>query len=962
MLIANKHWGRILTPDQFITKWKAADLTERAAAQSHFIDLCRLLGEPAPTDADPKGEWYAFERGATKTTGGEGWADVWKRDHFGWEYKGKRKDLNAAFAQLQQYALALENPPLLVVSDMDQFRIHTNWTNSVSKKHEFKLDDLRDAKVREQLKWVFTDPERLRPGKTRQMLTEEAAAEFAKLAQRLRDRGNDPEVVAHFINRLVFCMFAEDVDLLPNGMFKRMLEHAAHAPEQFQELARDLFRAMQSGGRVGFEQVAWFNGGLFNDDTALALDADDLKIALGAARLDWAEVDPSILGTLFERGLDPGKRSQLGAHYTDRDKIMMIVDPVIVQPWLSAWETAKRNIGASVEKSRSAKSASARTKALDQAVSDYRTFLNKLRAFRVLDPACGSGNFLYLALLALKDVEHRVSIEAEAMGLHREFSQVGPASVKGIEINGYAAELARVSVWIGEIQWMRRNGFGVSDRPILKSLDNIECRDAILAEGGKEAIWPTADAIIGNPPFLGAKEISGSLPKEYVESLRSAYDGKVASRCDLVMYWFFRAGQALAAGTKAVGLVATNKVRKGANQALLASIAEKARIAHAWSDLPWVVEGAAVRVSIVCFDAGQYLGPGVVLDGKDVAEIGTELVPASVHATNGAVQLPENRGVAFVGGQKDGPFDLEDKQARQMLSAPTNPNGRPNADVIRPWCNGMDLARRSSGTWIIDFGELSEKEAQFYEEPFAYVASHVAPIRARNNDKHRREYWWQHGRPASNAKRALGGRTTMIVTPLTSKHRWFCFQPSRRFPDNSVVVIARDDFLAFGILSSTFHAQWARSRGNFIGAGNDLRYTPSTTFDTFPFPEGLTPDRPYKADDVNAQRIVGAAANLDALRKRWLNPPELITDFDEDTGQAVAIDETAEELLKSRTMTSLYNDRPYWFLTAQSELDASVAAAYGWPADISEEEALARLFALNQKRAAVQAAALLPAK
>lgn len=321
-----------MTPDQFITKWRNAELTERAAAQSHFIDLCRLLDEPTPSDADPKGDWYAFERGATKTTGGEGWADVWKRDHFGWEYKGKRKDLTAAFAQLQQYALALENPPLLVVSDMNQFRVQTNWTNTVSQSHEFKLEDLRDAKVREKLKWVFTDPERLRPGKTRQSLTEEAAAEFAKLAQRLRDRGHEPDTVAHFINRLVFCMFAEDVDLLPNGMFKRMLDHASTSPQHFQELARDLFRAMKSGGRVGFEQVAWFNGGLFNDDLVLPLDAEDLKIALSAARLDWAEIDPSILGTLFERGLDPDKRSQLGAHYTDREKIMMIVSPVIVEP------------------------------------------------------------------------------------------------------------------------------------------------------------------------------------------------------------------------------------------------------------------------------------------------------------------------------------------------------------------------------------------------------------------------------------------------------------------------------------------------------------------------------------------------------------------------------------------------------------------------------------------------------
>src|ERR1700687_5312092 len=300
-------------------------------------------------------------------------------------------------------------------------------------------------------------------------------------------------------------MFAEDVDLLPNKMFKRMLEHAATRPDEFQALASDLFKAMQFGGRVGFEQVAWFNGGLFNDDSALPLDGDDITIALNAARLDWAEVDPSILGTLFERGLDPDKRSQLGAHYTDREKIMMIVDPVIVRPWLAEWEIAKAEIAIHLEKAHATKNAGVRTKARDQATATYRSFLNRLRAFRVLDPACGSGNFLYLALLALKDIEHRVSIEAEAMGLQREFSQVGPASVKGIEINHYAADLARVSVWVGEIQWMRRNGFGVSDRPILKPLDNIECRDAILNADGIEATWPVTDVVIGNPPFLGDK-------------------------------------------------------------------------------------------------------------------------------------------------------------------------------------------------------------------------------------------------------------------------------------------------------------------------------------------------------------------------------------------------------------------------------------------------------------------------
>ena len=479
-----------MTPSQFITKWRASELKERSAAQEHFLDLCRLLGEPTPAEADSTGDHYCFERGARKDTGGKGWADVWKRHHFAWEYKGKHKDLDAAFNQLRQYALALENPPLLIVSDMARFRIRTNWTNTVSETHEFTLDDLADAATRNLLKWAMSEPERLRPGETRQAVTERAATTFATLAQALRERGHESHVVAHFVNRLVFCMFAEDVGLLPNNMFTRMLEHARQQPEEFAELAHDLFGAMSTGGRVGFEPVAWFNGGLFDDDTALPLEKTDIDTVLAAAALDWSEIDPSILGTLFERGLDPDKRSQLGAHYTDRDKIMLIVEPVIMRPWLAEWETAKAEIAVVLERAETAKSPATYTRHRTEAERLLIKFLDRLRAFTVLDPACGSGNFLYLALHALKDLEHRIRLEAEALGLAREFPAIGPANVKGIEINAYAAELARVSVWIGEIQWMRRNGFDEARDPILKPLDTIECRDAILTPEGEEPEWP----------------------------------------------------------------------------------------------------------------------------------------------------------------------------------------------------------------------------------------------------------------------------------------------------------------------------------------------------------------------------------------------------------------------------------------------------------------------------------------
>ena len=546
-----------MTPSEFIAKWHASELKERSAAQEHFIDLCRLLGEPTPAEADPKGDHYCFERGALKDSGGGGWADVWRRHCFAWEYKGKHADLDAAFDQLRQYALALENPPLLIVSDMRRFRIRTNWTNSVSKTHEFGLDDLADGAVRDKLKWAMSDPERLRPGETRQTLTERAAETFAQLAQSLRDHGHAPHEVAHFVNRLVFCMFAEDVGLLPNAMFTRMLEHARQRPEGFATLARDLFGAMSVGGRVGFEAVEWFNGGLFEDDATLPMDKAQIETTLKASELDWSNIDPSILGTLFERGLDPSKRSQLGAHYTDRDKIMRIIDPVIVRPLWAEWETEKARIAKSIERANAAKSKGVETRHRKQAENSLGAFLEWLRKFTVLDPACGSGNFLYLALHALHDMEHRVQLEAEAMGLQRGFPSVGPANVKGIELNAYAAELARVSVWIGEIQWMRRNGFPGSRQPVLDPLETIECRDAILTPEGGEPEWPEADVVIGNPPFLGGKLLITNLGEEYVSTMFDVYEGRVPHEADLVCYWFVKAGEHMKGrGSKRVGLVA----------------------------------------------------------------------------------------------------------------------------------------------------------------------------------------------------------------------------------------------------------------------------------------------------------------------------------------------------------------------------------------------------------------------
>ena len=948
-----------MTPGQFIAKWRASELKESAAAQSHFNDLCRLLGEPLPTDADPTGEWYCFERGAQKDTGGDGWADVWKRGCFAWEYKGKRANLDAAFNQLRQYALALENPPLLIVSDMARFRIRTNWTNSVSVTHEFTLGDLADGATRDKLKWAMSDPERLRPDETRQAVTERAAATFAELAQGLRERGHDPQAVAHFVNRLVFCMFAEDVGLLPGNMFARLLQEARRNPNDFVQLARSLFGTMATGGRLGIETVAWFNGGLFDDDTALPLDRQGIETALKAAALDWSEIDPSILGTLFERGLDPDKRSQLGAHYTDRDKIMRIVEPVIVRPLLAEWETAKAKIAAMVERAEAAQSPAARTRRQRQADQVLRAFLERLRRFIVLDPACGSGNFLYLALHALKDIEHRVQLEAETLGLPRGFPAVGPANVKGIEINAYAAELARVSVWIGEIQWMRRNGFGTSTDPILNPLDTIECRDAILAPDGSEPNWPEADVVIGNPPFLGGKLLIGGLGEDYVSRMFAAWRDRVPSEADLVCYWFVKAGEQIEAGNaRRIGLVATNSIRGGANRRALQAATEGRPIFDAWSDEPWVVDGAAVRVSLVCFSGvHDEHKPATRFNGEPADEIHTDLTArrdgTGIDLT-GVKRIPANIGIAFMGDTKGGPFDVPGDLAREWLRLPANPNGRPNADVLKPWVNGMDLTRRPAGKWIVDFGwEIAESEAALYEEPFRQIREHVHPMRQRNRRESYRVNWWRHVEPRQGMWRALHGLSRYIVTPTVAKHRLFVWLEAGICPDHQLIVVARDDDVTFGILHSRFHEAWSLRLGTWLGKGNDPRYTPTTTFETFPFPDGISPNVRASdyADDPGGVAIADAARRLVELRDRWLSPPEWVDWVDEPVPgypkRPVARNDTAAKELKARTLTNLYNARPQWLADAHASLDAAVAGAYGWDAGISNDDALSKLSALS---------------
>jgi len=951
-----------MTPEAFIEKWRCSKLKERSASQSHFNDLCTLLGEQTPTDADQSGEWFCFEKGAKKTGGGDGWADVWKKGHFGWEYKGPNKDLDKAYAQLQRYAVALENPPLLVVSDTHDIIIHTNFTNAVYETHTILLEDIGTPENLQKLRWLFTDPERLRPGQTRDAVTEGVAKAFAGIAQRLRDAGHEPQTVAHFVNRLLFCMFAEDIELLPDKLFTRMLEACEHTPERFAPMAKGLFAAMKSGGFFGADEITWFNGGLFDDDEALPLDAEGVKQTLQAARMDWSSIEPSIFGTMFERGLDPAKRSQLGAHYTDAAKIMLIIEPVILRPLRQEWEATRRQIEPALKKAENAKSKAARTKGMQKVQSLLGAFLDRLRNVRVLDPACGSGNFLYLALMHLKDLEHRVLLEAEAMGLGMQLPQLGPEIVKGIEINAYAAELARVTVWIGQIQWMIQHGFSTNRKPVLDKLDTIENRDALIEfftaedteeKTSKEAIWPEAEFIVGNPPFLGDKKMISELGEEYVFAIRSLYKGRVPGGADLVTFWFAKAHECIQSEkTKRAGLVATNSIRGGKNQKVLTAILEDMPIFEAWGDEPWVVDGAAVRVALVGFGKGEVT---YLLDGKHVEQIHADLTGASADLTK-AGRLSGNKQIAFIGGMKKGLFDISGDIAREMIAKGGNPNGRSNKEVVFPWINGLDVTRRPSNKWIVDFGlNMTLKEAMLYEAPFQHLVSCVKPARDKVRNDREKKFWWLHARTAPDLRKAIEGMYRFIVTPRVAKHRLFVWLTPPVVCDGQLIVIARDDDATFGILHSRFHELWALRMGTSLE--DRPRYTPTTCFETFPFPKDFPLRSPAPSAVKAFDFIAEAAKRLDELRNNWLNPPEWVDRIPEvvlDYPDRIVAKAGHEADLKKRTLTNLYNQRPAWLDNIHKELNAAVAAAYGWddytPA-MPDEEILARLFALNQQRA-----------
>ena len=895
-----------MSPTAFAAKWRDIDFGEKQASQEMFLDICAVLGHPTPVDYGDK-DVFTFEKPVPN-----GIPDAYLEGRFGWEFKGSDADLDGAMNQLLRYQVHLKTPPLLIVSSFNTIRIRTNFPGMETVLYGIPVAELAQQENLAKLRNAFYDPDQLRPGRTVDQVTRETADLFQAIVEDMEQRTDDSEKLARYLNQIVFCLYAEDAGLLPGNPFSEIVRGHNHNPQLFDLAIRNLFGQMATGGLFGAVEIAHFNGDLFNNADTVELSGTALLRLEEATRKNWRNIEPSIFGTLFERALDASKRAHLGAHYTSAEDIMLVVEPVVMAPLRREWESVQQEAGNFLSDGYE-----------DAARARLGGFQQRLFEAEVLDPACGSGNFLYLALRSLLDLEREVIDFAAMHGWPGLTPTVKPDQMLGLEVNPYATELARTALWIGYIQWHQNNGFPYDHSPILTPLVSIQMADSILACDGagdpQEPEWPAAEFIIGNPPFLGVRLLRANLGDEYVDALFDLYHGRVSAEADLVCYWFEKARDMLAEDlTKRVGLLATQGIRGGANRNVLRRIKETGDIFLAWSDQPWVLDGAAVHTSIVGFDNGSETVRE--LDGEAVESVNSNLTDGP--DITEAKPLKENLGIAFMGITKGGPFDIPESVALNMLGQP-NPDGRDNRDVVRPRANGRDVTSRPSGTtWIIDFGvDLPQSEAALYEAPFEYVNEHVRPVREKSRSKVAN--WWLHERPRPEMRQAVEGLDRYVVTPTTAKHRLFTWLSADVLPDNALIGVARDDDYTFGVLHSRFHEVWALAMGTQLE--DRPRYTPTTCFETFPFPEST---------DAQHEAIAEAARKLDELRQGWLNP----------TGVTAAD-------LKQRTLTNLYNARPTWLKNLHEQLDHAVDDSYGWPHDLTTSEILVRLLALNLQRA-----------
>ncbi|WP_422155881.1 hypothetical protein KV699_02400 [Vreelandella titanicae] len=681
----------------FIERWTDSTGTEKANYQLFLSELCALLELPSPDPAnkDNNENAYTFERRVDiqNPDGSEnrGFIDLYKRSAFvleakqtgkGLETKGWDKAMQAAYNQADQYVRALPvkegRPPFIVVTDVGRtLALYSEFSRSGGtyvpfpdpRNYRIKLEDLRQPEIQHRLKALWEAPDTLDPSQYAARVTRAVSAKLATLAKALEADGYSVDRVAHFLKRCLFTMFSEDVELLPKGSFTAFLERMKATPEHFTDAIGSLWESMNSGGFSGVltTKVMRFNGGLFKGIDPIPLNPEQIQLLIDAAKADWRFVEPAIFGTLLERALDPRERHKLGAHYTPRAYVERLVMPTLIEPLRQDWATAQVVAEAHNQKGKT-----------DQALASLRAFHHKLCQVRVLDPACGSANFLYVALEHMKRLEGEVlNLIADLSGgqdsLEAEGFTVSPQQFLGMEINPRAAAIAEIVLWIGYLQWHYRiNGKLDLPEPILKDFHNIENRDALiefdsreplLDDNGQEvtiwdgismkkslttgelipdesgrtpvyryhnprrAEWPEADYIVGNPPFIGAKRMRQLLGDGYVDAIHEVWSD-VPQSADFVMRWWHHAAELARKGEiKQFGLITTNSIvqsyiRRAVEPHLDAK--DPLSIVYAIRDHPWVEssDGAAVRISMTIGRGGVH--PGVLCEVRFTQKEGSE--------------------------------------------------------------------------------------------------------------------------------------------------------------------------------------------------------------------------------------------------------------------------------------------------------------------------------------------------
>jgi hypothetical protein len=982
-------------------RWAGVPAAERANAQSYISELCAALGVQAP---QPAGSGYEFElpvklitRDGTET---QGFVDCYKSGCFILEAKdvaGGASDvaLRRAYGQARQYAAHDPSgtaPPYLLVLDVAKtMLVYHRWGGTYqgfAAGHRIDLAtlDQRQADI-ELLRDIWTAPAKRDPRQHAQAVTQEIAAKLAALAAALESRGFEPERVARFLMRVVFSCFAEDVDLLPRDAFRQTVQRAGVEgdPVKFKRALESLWHAMDEGGMFGFESLLRFNGAFFKDAEALPLEKTDIVLVLEAAKADWKDVEPTIFGTLLTRALDPVERHRLGAEYTPRAFIERLVRPTVEEPVRERWTAVQAEVLQLREYG----------KPKDRAAAEQRLrdFLGWIQGLRVLDPACGSGNFLYVTMHILKDIEYEVVRELEALTGHQELrmQEIGPANFLGIEVKPWAREIAELTLWIGFHQYWKQHHAVQPPEPVLADTGTLELRDAVLAwdavrhlpekdrpdptprishpvtgelvpdptaslpyvehEGARPAPWPEADFIVGNPPYMGWKYQRDAFGDGYVNALRSAYPS-LPDSADYVLYWWSRAARAVGEGrTIAAGLITTNSIRQQQNRTVIEdAIAAGAALGWAVADHPWAAErgDANVRVSMTVLRPTTTVarsgaiwvevGPdGIERRQIRVPRLNADLSFAADVPTAAAKPLAAMSGLASVGFQLNGTgFILSENEAGELLAAHSD-----HAQVVRPLLNGRDINQRPRRVWVIDLALRTEAEARRFPVAFDVVRTRVKPERDANQRASRRTLWWRFGEPNPKMREMLAGLHRYIVTALTSKHRVFLFVDAATAIDSTAVAVASDDAYVLGVLSSSLHTEWAAAAGARMGVGNDLRYTKGTCFDAFPFPSASAKQQQRIRDvaeaiDRHRRRAIGAGAEITLL----YNVVHALR-----TGGTLSASERA---LHDRTACGVLRD-------LHDDLDNAVAEAYGWSWPEPPALILERLVALHDRRAEEEA-------